>query len=162
MPSKNKEMRMAYNKAYRLAHRELRNDYSRGYHQAHREEVKARQLAWRQAHRAEEKARGRAFKQVLKAEMLEFLGNKCACLGCGISEPVFLTVDHINGRPKGQRKNAMEEARASGWDKTKFQVLCYNCNCAKRDRGFCPVHQTDLLRRNGHHSSAAQLILREV
>lgn len=86
-----------------------------------------------------------------RADALRILGNKCACPGCEVSEPAFLTVDHINGRTKGSRgKNAAAEAKASGWDKTKFQILCRNCNFAKRDLGFCPVHQIDPGERNGH------------
>ena len=144
-------------KAHRLAHREEENAKSRARHQAHREQDNAKDRAYYLAHVEQEKARSRNYRPALMAEALRVFGNTCACPGCEVSEPAFLTIDHINGRPKGsrgQRMMAILEAKASGWDKTQFQILCYNCNCAKRDRGFCPVHQRDPGHRNGHSPTA--------
>lgn len=118
----------------------------------------AQNRAWRQRHPAQQRAIQQVWYKTLVAEALRILGHKCACPGCGISEPLFLTLDHIDGRPKGPRKNAFKEARDSGWDKTKFQILCFNCNCAKSDLGFCPVHQKGPAQRDGHSPGAhAQL-----
>jgi len=118
----------------------MRRAYAQNYHQRH----------WKQ-----EKARMKAFWEALFAEALRMLGSKCACPGCGVSETAFLTVDHMKGRRDRKRVHrAVIDAKASGWDKTKFQILCWNCNCAKRDRGFCPVHETDPGQNNGSDSSA--------
>ena len=146
MPYKDKEKR----KAYEQTRPEENKAYNRAYYQANKERLNANSRVSHQAHRHERKVSNRASNQRRYAEAVRILGNKCACPGCEVSEPAFLTIDHINGRPKGQRRSALTEARASGWDKTKFQVLCWNCNCAKKDRGFCPVHQADPGQRNGH------------
>ena len=137
---KNKEERKVYNRAYHLANLKRENARSRLYHENHREQANARMRVYTPL-----------YEQALMAEAFRFLGDKCSCPSCGMSKPAFLTIDHINGRPKGSRKDALKEARASGWDKTKFQILCANCNFAKSDRGFCPVHQTNPGQRNGHN-----------
>ena len=126
----------------------------RAYYQAKAQ--KARALVYRQKHRLKKNIYGRDYHQILLAEARRTLGNKCACPGCEVSDPWFLTVDHIHGKPKGTQRghSAAYEAKVSGWDKTKFQILCFNCNCAKSNRGFCPVHQTEPRQRNGHNPGA--------
>ena len=138
-----KEEKKAYNRLYNQTYRE-----------ANREKLKAKSQISNQTRREEHRVYYRKQRQALKLEALRILGNQCACPGCDTSEPHFLTIDHINGRPKGSRRNALYVARDSGWDKTKFQMLCANCNFAKSDRGFCPVHQTDPGQRNGHSPGA--------
>ena len=123
---RDKEQKRAYNLVYNLTHRDQRNTCDRAY-----------------------RSRRRAYTRRLRAESLQVLGNICACPGCGVSEPSFLTIDHINGRRKRSKKTSLKEAKTSGWDKTQFQILCANCNFAKSDRGFCPVHQKDPGKRNG-------------
>jgi hypothetical protein len=77
---------------------------------------------------------------------LEHYGGQCAC--CGEDRWEFLTIDHIKGGGHKQRKEAGITG-GSGffrWLVTNnfpqgFQVLCFNCNCAKKDKEKCP-HQT--------------------
>ena len=169
MPWKDKEKRKVSQKIYRdahrqeihakarvytLAHREERKVYTLLYRQAHPDKLRAKARAHREIHRNQLTASQRARYQALIAEAFRVLGHICVCPGCGVSETAFLTIDHINGRPKGLRRNGWKEAQASGWDKTTFQIMCANCNHAKSDRGFCPVHQTDTGRRNGHNPGA--------
>jgi len=65
----------------------------------------------------------------------------CAC--CGEKMLIFLTIDHIRGRQKQERKNRIggKDLRykllARGFPKN-YQVLCFNCNSAKSDTGICP------------------------
>jgi hypothetical protein len=81
----------------------------------------------------------------VREEGIAALGGKCACCGETINE--FITLDHINGRTEedyhsgGLRrtgKAAWMKARSDGWDTGKYQILCYNCNCAKGAYGTCP------------------------
>ena len=161
--SHRREERKAYHHAYRQANREEINAKNRAYYQAHREEINAKDRAYRQSHREQRKAyeqvhreqrkaNDRAYKQASVSEALKVLGNQCSCPGCGVAEPLFLTIDHIHGRRKGEKRDALKEAKASGWDKSRFQVLCMNCNFAKGEKGFCPVHQQPPAS-NGHLSS---------
>jgi hypothetical protein len=89
----------------------------------------------------------------LKLQMLEAFGWKCSC--CGVDHPQFLTLEHVQGgrhfygRRYGrdasyqQSSTYMELARAKreGWDRTKWECLCMNCNFAKGHYGQCP-HRT--------------------
>lgn len=91
----------------------------------------------------------------LKKEVIMAYGGACVCCGCDI--PAFLTIDHIDGKGAEHRRklfNSGEDrsARSSGtpfyrwlkkndFPKDNFQLLCYNCNCAKHTNGECPHKQ---------------------
>ena len=96
--------------------------------------IRRRQLA---------KERGRAKSIQLRKALFAMYGDKCAC--CGESEQRFLTLDHKHSDGKFARY------RANGnhfkiWtqaimevDPSKYQILCYNCNCGRAvNGGICP------------------------
>jgi len=71
-------------------------------------------------------------------------GSKCACCGEDIAE--FLTIDHIDGNGNKHRRSLNK--RGFGFYRwlinqglpSGYQILCWNCNCAKSIHGVCP-HQ---------------------
>ena len=79
-------------------------------------------------------------------------GYICAC--CGETEPIFLSIDHIDGGGYEQRKTIHAGYSMYSWLKRHkypegFQVLCRNCNWGKHIKGVCPhkkvkiyVHRT--------------------
>lgn len=80
----------------------------------------------------------------LKNKIIENYGGKCKC--CGESNIAFLSIDHINNDGAKHRKKIGKGAsfyfwlKRNNYPKNNFQVLCYNCNCAKGFTGKCP-HQ---------------------
>jgi hypothetical protein len=86
------------------------------------------------------KTRVVTYRDRLKQKALNGYGGQCNC--CGEKEPLFLTIDHINGRGGNPR----EASRAVYAKVVKlhfppdFQCLCMNCNWAKGIFGACP-HQ---------------------
>ncbi len=60
----------------------------------------------------------------------------CNC--CGETEYKFLTIDHIDGRQGEPRPNNFIQWLIKNKYPPGFQVLCYNCNCAKGFWGQCP------------------------
>jgi len=83
----------------------------------------------------------RSYRSKMKLDMLEGLGNVCAC--CGEDNPVFLTLDHINNDGHTHRETLKDhqiiaEARRENWPKDKYQILCMNCNFAKGHYEECP------------------------
>lgn len=93
--------------------------------------------------RANELARKRNAE--LRQQVYDRYGGKCVC--CGESNPLFLTMDHVENNGNQMRK--VHGGSSSGiyrWiiknDYPKdFQILCMNCNFAKaRNGGICP-HQ---------------------
>lgn len=82
-------------------------------------------------------------------------GARCAC--CGETEPLFLTIDHINGGGLKHRAEIHKELGRKSMHRLSisastflywlrknnypegFQVLCMNCNSGKfRNHGICP------------------------
>ena len=80
--------------------------------------------------------------QRVKSEILKAYGGMCAC--CGEKEPAFLTIDHTHGGGSAHRKAGFrgwrlyQWLRKQGYPKRGYQILCFNCNCAKGSRGICP------------------------
>jgi len=95
----------------------------------------------------------RKYKQIKDAVFAAYGGHKCAC--CGETEPLFLTLDHINNDGAEFRKKNFpgKNWRFSAGSRTYrwilknnfpdgYQVLCANCNHGKRtNNGICPHEQ---------------------
>jgi hypothetical protein len=76
--------------------------------------------------------------------VLDHYGRECAC--CGESEPMFLTVDHVNNDGNEHRREVVPSQLTTWIVKNNFppgfQILCWNCNCGKhRNGGVCPHQQ---------------------
>lgn len=79
----------------------------------------------------------------IKAEVRSHYGTVCQC--CGEAHPHFLSMDHIHGKTveEGPKKLGGDDLlyylKKNNWP-LGFQVLCFNCNCARGFYGQCP-HQ---------------------
>jgi len=77
-----------------------------------------------------------------RREVLSHYGNQCVC--CGESLLNLLCLDHVNGDGAADRsigrfaERLLRHIKKSGYPDT-FQILCYNCNCARGHQGFCHV-----------------------
>ena len=97
-------------------------------------------LRTREAHLA----RTAAKRKEQKLQVLNAYGGRCAC--CGETEPVFLTIDHINNDGSKHRREIGGGGHSMySWIvKNKFprgivQVLCWNCNLGRyHGGGECP------------------------
>lgn len=84
--------------------------------------------------------------QALKLEMIAAYGGQCACPGCDVTEPAFLTLDHPNGNGAADRKEAggrdalIRKLKEQGWPQEGYRLLCMNCNLATKFGRTCP-HQ---------------------
>ena len=104
---------------------------------------------WRENNRQHLRENDRKRTLNVKQEVFSHYGGKCAC--CGENNIMFLTIDHKNGNGSIQRKEATGSSnggrnfyawiRAHGYP-SDFQILCWNCNCAKGHYGFCPHKQS--------------------
>jgi len=83
-------------------------------------------------------------KQETYDRFFKMYGDKCACPGCGETNRSFLTLDHVVSNkklPVSKRKKGLKAYREAlrEFKPDLFQVLCYNCNCAKnRNKETCP------------------------
>lgn len=84
-------------------------------------------------------------------------GYKCAC--CGETEPMFLSIDHIDNNGAEERRSGLYAGSGIGfyqWLRKSgfppgYQVLCMNCNTGKhKNGGVCPHHTSSSLKGNYH------------
>jgi 5-methylcytosine-specific restriction endonuclease McrA len=78
-----------------------------------------------------------------KAQVFSHYGSKCAC--CGMTDVRFLTVDHIangKGNPALREVGDIYTHLIKHNFPSNFQILCWNCNCAKGAYGRCPHDKT--------------------
>jgi len=83
-----------------------------------------------------------------KIKVFNHYGNHCVC--CGESNKEFLTIDHKNNDGAAHKKSMKTKSSYSviNWIikhnyPDTFQILCFNCNCAKGIYGICP-HQKQI------------------
>lgn len=92
--------------------------------------------------------RARAWQR--KVDTLTYYsGGTPTCNCCGEKEIKFLTIDHINGLSVEEKKHSRNRGGHTFYSKLKkqgypsgYQVLCYNCNCAKGFYGQCPHRES--------------------
>ena len=152
--------------------------------ECHRIQATARHTAWREANRDHMRSysrtsrkrwlasltpdkkqvvndklakRARERRDNLKAAVyLAYGGAVCAC--CGETEPLFLSIDHVNNDGYEHRKQhgwaraggeqLMRWIANNGFPKD-YQILCMNCNHGKsRNGGICP-HELEKVQRLG-------------
>ncbi len=92
--------------------------------------------------------KARDYRVKVKDEVFEAYGGwVCAC--CGIAFKEMLSLDHKNGGGGGDRRRFghghgfYQRLRKLGFPEG-FQVLCMNCNFAKRYSGVCPHQRKEL------------------
>jgi hypothetical protein len=73
-----------------------------------------------------------------KQEFLDMYGGRCSC--CGQTLPDFLTIEHKLGQEKSTRRTGLVAYRDSvkEYRPDLYEILCWNCNCAKGKLGYCP------------------------
>lgn len=88
-------------------------------------------------------------RQEMWRQVREGYGNQCAC--CGQTEPLFLTIDHVNNDGAQMRRNGTHPANGYLFNvwiiennfPPMLRLLCANCNFGRqRNGGICP-HLTE-------------------
>lgn len=75
--------------------------------------------------------------------VLDHYGNRCSCPKCPETNPLFLSIEHLNGHGKKHRKErgdygVYRDIIDSGFP-SNITLLCFNCNFAKyHNGGICP------------------------
>jgi len=118
-----------------------RRDYYKDYRDSNREKLQDYQRQWVDDNRDKHNEYNRKRNARLKKLVMGHYGNKCVC--CGETEPLFLTIDHINNDGNEHRKTIHGDKIYSHIIKENypdtFQILCFNCNIGKHlNGGVCP------------------------
>lgn len=92
--------------------------------------------------RTERAAASRRYRAQIRQIVIAHYGGECTY--CGENEPMFLTMDHVNGDGNNHRKEVKfphiclwlyRERGKTGQFPPEFQVLCWSCNSAKHIYG---------------------------
>jgi hypothetical protein len=147
---------------------EARRNYHRRYCEEHSDKVKADKRKWYLEHKDEMRERSKAWaktpagrlnsiersnrwrikyaghdkakRRENRIKVISTYGGKCSC--CSESEIAFLTIDHINGNGREDRKKYNDNLYGYLLKLTEprkdLRVLCMNCNWAIRFGERCP------------------------
>ena len=117
--------------------KERDKEYSKKYRIEHRDEYLARSKTYREENKEKNHAYGKKHALKIKTKFIEMYGGKCTC--CSEEQIEFLTLDHIDycTKGKGETGNKAYMKALREYRPDLYQVLCYNCNCARR-HGVCP------------------------
>jgi len=113
---------------------------------------------WRKRNTDYNKQRQKEYCQKKRMEVLSHYGFKCKC--CDENQEVFLTIDHIDNDGSSHRN----KLKSSGGVRfyiwiirsrfpTNLQILCWNCNLAKAQRGMCPHEMARRQQSQGHNET---------
>ena len=119
-------------------------EYQKRYYQEHREEIRIRSKLHYDSDpifREHRKLRTKEHGKEIKIEVLTHYGRgKLACVSCGEHRVACLSIDHINGNGRQDRK--AHGAETGGWVfynalrragfPEGYQTLCMNCQWIKR------------------------------
>lgn len=104
--------------------------------------------------RAAESAKTKRNQDRCRAEVYAAYGGyKCQC--CNETEPMFLSIDHINNDGAEERKSGKYNGSGSAFYlwlcknnfPSGYQVLCMNCQVGKhKNGGVCPHHNFSTLK----------------
>lgn len=155
----NRESRRAQQAEYRAANRETarardaRNYVENGAnirawhtanYQENREVILERNARYRAANREAINRQKVEYATRLRYDVLDHYGHQCVCCRISTSDR-FLSLDHITGGGADHRRTLKMSGGAQfhKWLRdndypTEYQVLCWSCNGAKRQRPACP------------------------
>lgn len=137
--------------AWMRAHPEKKREYDKASARRRRTKIRETTALWRQKNREKINKQCAAYRENLRRAVMAGYGSRCAC--CGESDFRFLTLDHVNGDGAQHRRksrfcmSAYTEAKKENYP-SRFQLLCFNCNCAKGTAGMCP-HMADRIAAKG-------------
>ena len=151
---------------YRKRNREKVNQRMQDWREANREKSREQSREWRNrkiangtpeevaAIRATESAKTKRNQDRCRAEVYAAYGGyKCQC--CNETEPMFLSIDHINNDGAEERKSGKYNGSGSAFYlwlcknnfPSGYQVLCMNCQVGKhKNGGVCPHHNFSTLK----------------
>lgn len=139
---KGKETRRKYEER----NKEKTKEYQRVYRENNRERVSGYGKKSYPKHKEGKREYQRRLTAKYKTTFLEMYGNACSC--CGESMYDFLTIEHRQGQEKASRRTGLVAYRdaVKEYRPDLYEVLCWNCNCAKGKLGYCPHHPPEAMK----------------
>jgi len=113
----------------------------REYAQTHKKQIRERMNNWSSRNRQKISGYARKRQRRNKELVIAAYGGKCSC--CSESAFEFLSIDHINGKGRVDRKGKTGSSFyawliRNNFPKEGYRLLCMNCNFAIGKYGHCP------------------------
>lgn len=119
--------------------------YNSSWRERNRDKTRESKKRFYLKHNTESKEYQRVARISCKNEVFNhYCGGNICCACCGETAIQFLSIDHINGDGAEKRREIKSQGGAMySWLKGNgypegYQILCFNCNMAKRDKAYCP------------------------
>lgn len=89
----------------------------------------------------------------LKTSVVKAYGGACVC--CNEHRPEFMTIDHKTGNRDKEIENYGYKIGghtlyaflvSNGFPTDEYQLMCWNCNCAKRTYNTCPHIEPHIIK----------------
>jgi hypothetical protein len=123
-------------------------EYIKVWRQNNRDKYNQISKKWRQNNRDKVNQQKREWYHQLRDEVIDAYGGKCKC--CDETRKEYLSIDHIDGNGNKQKREigVRTPQEFYCWLKEnnypeEFQVLCFNCNCGKRNCSVCLCDKED-------------------
>lgn len=150
-----KECMDAAHEIWQQENRERLLEWRKEYHRRNKEKRIEQAKAWNAEKVVQRKENQRRHYARLKEQAYAAYGGYiCAC--CGETEPMFLSIDHVNNNQREYAKKLgqfhtggklLQWLKDNNYPQGEFQILCHNCNQGKRlNDGVCP-HVTNKVQR---------------
>lgn len=157
-----KDMIRESGRKYRDSHKEAMKEYRKKYQELHREETNAKA---REAYKRDIVKKKEYQKKYIKETKLKFLdmyGNACVC--CGETIPDLLTIEHKLGQIRKTKETGTVAYRKAiqKYSPDLYEILCWNCNCARGQLGYCPHNPTIVENYKIHNSDVPYIYTKEV
>ena len=110
-----------------------------------KDKVKIKNKLYNMTNNEYRKKQAKKYKENNKVKIFEAYGNKCN--HCGDKNSYHLTIDHIMNDGSNHKNESGRRLKGhtmylwlikNKFPKDNFQLLCWNCNCAKGTYGFYP------------------------
>jgi hypothetical protein len=129
--------------------RKCRAIYLREWAKKNTRSIRAATRSYRHRHKDVLARQNYDAKMKRRFKCRQLLGGVCAC--CGETRDSFLDIDHIHGGGSQQRKlhgphRTYAEVLSMENPRSKYQLLCSNCNQSKRRLGRCE-HESERIMR---------------
>lgn len=103
-----------------------------------------RRVKWHEENRERSNTVSAKRREALRLRVIDAYGGVCAC--CGERRKEFLTLDHVNGDGKEDRKRFPTQTQFRKWIVDNdfpdhLRILCMNCNLSRGLYGYCPHEQ---------------------
>lgn len=134
-----------YNRAWYERNADKETGRKRSQYAANPDAYKAAVKRYRDRYPDRVKETLRQSNQRRKTRVMDaYGGTSCRC--CGETTITFLTIDHVNGCTKEQRKKEGQGSQMYAYlikngFPPGFQVLCFNCNLGREANGGTCPHQ---------------------